>query len=128
MGGGVEAGQVADLVTLLVDKTLVLAETRDGEAGCGLLETVRPSARDKPKPGSASGLRQCLRNDQSDKRSRRRGYPSYGLLDDELAGPRRCVPRDAARPEQKPSPLSMPWVSASAHQGHDQRASIGRKS
>jgi predicted ATPase len=43
VGGGVEPDQVADLVTPLVDKTLVLAETRDGEAGCGCWKKGAPS-------------------------------------------------------------------------------------
>jgi predicted ATPase/class 3 adenylate cyclase len=40
-GGGVEADQVLDLLTSLVDKSLVLAETHRGEARYRLLETLR---------------------------------------------------------------------------------------
>lgn len=46
-GGGVEVSDVLDLLTQLVDKSLVVAEIRGGEARYGLLETVRQYARDR---------------------------------------------------------------------------------
>ncbi len=46
-GGSVEATSILDLLTSLVDKSLVLAETQHGEARYRLLETVRQYARDR---------------------------------------------------------------------------------
>ncbi len=46
-GGRVETASVLDLLTSLVDKSLVLAETQHGEARYRLLETVRRYARDR---------------------------------------------------------------------------------
>jgi predicted ATPase/class 3 adenylate cyclase len=46
-GGNVEATDILDLLTSLVDKSLVLAETQCGEARYRLLETVRQYARDR---------------------------------------------------------------------------------
>jgi predicted ATPase len=46
-GGSVEADQVLDLLTSLVDKSLVLAEMHHGEARYRLLETVRQYGRDR---------------------------------------------------------------------------------
>ena len=45
--GGVDADQVLDLLTSLVEKSLVLAETQAGEARYRFLETVRQYARDR---------------------------------------------------------------------------------
>ncbi len=47
VGGSVEAVGVLDLLTSLVDKSLVLAETQSGDARYRLLETVRQYARDR---------------------------------------------------------------------------------
>jgi predicted ATPase/class 3 adenylate cyclase len=44
VGGGVEADQVLDLLTALIDKSLVLVETHHGEARYRLLETLRQYA------------------------------------------------------------------------------------
>ncbi len=46
-GNGIETSQLLDLVTSLVDKSLVNVETRSGETRYGLLETVRQYAREK---------------------------------------------------------------------------------
>jgi predicted ATPase/class 3 adenylate cyclase/Tfp pilus assembly protein PilF len=46
-GGAVEAAAILDLLTSLVDKSLVLAETRRGEARYRLSETVRQYGRDR---------------------------------------------------------------------------------
>lgn len=46
-GGSVDAASILDLLTSLVDKSLVLAETQRGEARYRLLETVRQYARDR---------------------------------------------------------------------------------
>ncbi len=46
-GGGVEASDILDLLMQLVDKSLVVAETRGGEARYRLLETVRQYGWDK---------------------------------------------------------------------------------
>jgi len=45
-GGGVESTTILDLLTSLVDKSLVLAETQRGQARYRLLETVRQYARE----------------------------------------------------------------------------------
>ncbi len=45
--GSVVAANILDLLTSLVDKSLVLAETQHGEARYRLLETVRQYARDR---------------------------------------------------------------------------------
>ena len=47
IGDSVEASDILDLLTQLVDKSLVLAETRHGEARYRLLETIREYGRDK---------------------------------------------------------------------------------
>jgi non-specific serine/threonine protein kinase len=46
-GGGIEASDILDLLTRLVDKSLVIAETQGGEARYRLLETVRQYGRDR---------------------------------------------------------------------------------
>ena len=46
-GGSVEAAAILDLLTSLVDKSLVLAETKRGEARYRLLETVRQYGNDR---------------------------------------------------------------------------------
>ncbi len=46
-GGSVENARILDLLTSLVDKSLVLAETQHGEARYRLLETIRQYARDR---------------------------------------------------------------------------------
>jgi predicted ATPase/class 3 adenylate cyclase/DNA-binding CsgD family transcriptional regulator len=46
-GNGVEASDILDLLTSLVDKSLVTVETQDGEARYRLLETVRQYGRDR---------------------------------------------------------------------------------
>ena len=45
--GEVERGEVLDLISRLVDKSLVLVAERGGEARCRLLETVRQYGREK---------------------------------------------------------------------------------
>ncbi len=47
MGEGVEATDPLDLMTRLVDKSLVIAEARDGQGRYRLLETVRQYSRDR---------------------------------------------------------------------------------
>jgi predicted ATPase len=57
-GGGVEASEVLDLLTQLVDKSLVGVSMRGGEARYGLLETVRQYGRDKLREsGEADDVR-----------------------------------------------------------------------
>jgi non-specific serine/threonine protein kinase len=46
-GEGIEAAAVLDLLTSLVDKSLVLVETRTGEARYRLLETIRQYSRNR---------------------------------------------------------------------------------
>ena len=46
-GDGVQAYEVLDLLTSLCDKSLVLAEERDGHTRYRLLETVRQYARER---------------------------------------------------------------------------------
>ena len=46
-GGGLEAAEVLDLLTHLVDKSLVQVEIREGEARYTLLETVRQYGRER---------------------------------------------------------------------------------
>jgi predicted ATPase/class 3 adenylate cyclase len=46
-GGGIEASDVLDLLTQLVDKSLVVAQTHGGEARYQLLETVREYGRER---------------------------------------------------------------------------------
>jgi non-specific serine/threonine protein kinase len=46
-GGGIKASDVLDLSTQLVDKSLVMAQTHDGEARYQLLETVRAFGRER---------------------------------------------------------------------------------
>jgi tetratricopeptide (TPR) repeat protein len=56
-GNGVEASAVLDVLTQLVNKSLVVAETRDGEARYRLLETVRQYGHDRLlESGEAAGV------------------------------------------------------------------------
>jgi predicted ATPase len=57
-GGDIEGAQVLDLLSSLVDKSLVLAEERDGKARNRLLETVGHYGREKLKE---SGEEQQIR-------------------------------------------------------------------
>lgn len=50
-GGAIEASDILDLLTQLVDKSLVVAETQRGEARYRLLETVRQYSRDRVLEG-----------------------------------------------------------------------------
>ncbi len=62
-GDGVEASDILDLLTQLVDKSLVVAETRDAEARYRLLETVRQYARDRLQDsGEANDVRRRHRD------------------------------------------------------------------
>jgi non-specific serine/threonine protein kinase len=57
-GTGVEASDILDLLTSLVDKSLVNVEPQDGEARYRLLETVRQYGRDRlEESGEASVVR-----------------------------------------------------------------------
>ena len=57
-GEGVEARAILDVLTSLVDKSLVPAETQHGEARYRLLETVRQYARDRlVEAGEETGVR-----------------------------------------------------------------------
>jgi len=57
-GGSIGEGEVLDLLTSLVDKSLVAFEERDGEARYGMLETVRQYASGKlEESGEASEAR-----------------------------------------------------------------------
>jgi predicted ATPase len=62
-GDGVEAADILDRLTQLVDKSLVVAETRNGEARYRLLETIRQYGRDKLlNSGEVDGLRRRHRD------------------------------------------------------------------
>ncbi|HEV2358290.1 MAG TPA: LuxR C-terminal-related transcriptional regulator [bacterium] len=57
-GDGLEAPEILDLLTSLVDKSLVLAEIQGGEARYGLLETVRQYGRERlHEAGTAESVR-----------------------------------------------------------------------
>src|SRR5215212_2875798 len=57
-GGGIEEGGVLDLLSSLVDKSLVLVTEQDGETRYRLLETVRQYAAEKlEQAGEADGVR-----------------------------------------------------------------------
>jgi len=57
-GGDVERFQVLDLLTLLVDKSLVVAESTSGRTRYRLLETVRQYAQEKlSESGQADDVR-----------------------------------------------------------------------
>jgi len=57
-GGDVERHQVLDLLTLLVDKSLVVAENTSGRTRCRLLQTVRQYAQEKlGESGEADAVR-----------------------------------------------------------------------
>ena len=53
-GGDIEASDVLDLLTQLVDKSLVVAQTQGGEAGYQLLETVREYGRVRLRDSEAA--------------------------------------------------------------------------
>ena len=62
-GGDVERYQVLDLLTLLVDKSLVVAESTSGRTRYRLLETVRQYALEKlDESGEADAVRSCHRD------------------------------------------------------------------
>jgi non-specific serine/threonine protein kinase len=62
-GDGVEPADILDLLTQLVDKSLVIAETYGGEARYRLLETVRLYAADKlQRAGEAAEVRRRHRD------------------------------------------------------------------
>jgi non-specific serine/threonine protein kinase len=62
-GGGIEAGDILDLLTQLVDKSLVIAETHGGEARYRLLETVRQYGDEKLRnAGEAAEVRRRHRD------------------------------------------------------------------
>ena len=62
-GGGVERYQVLDLLTLLVDKSLVVAEDGGGRTRYRLLETVRQYAQEKlAESGQADAVRTLHRD------------------------------------------------------------------
>ena len=62
-GGDVERFQVLDLLTLLVDKSLVVAESTSGRTRYRLLETVRQYALEKlGESGQANTVRACHRD------------------------------------------------------------------
>lgn len=62
-GDGVEPSNILDLLTQLVDKSLVVAETRDGEARYRLLETVRQYALNRLQAsGEADDVRRRHRD------------------------------------------------------------------
>ena len=58
-GDGIEAADFLDLLTSLADKSLVLVETRNGDARYRLLETVRQYSRDKLYESGESVTVQC---------------------------------------------------------------------
>ncbi|HET9000843.1 MAG TPA: adenylate/guanylate cyclase domain-containing protein [bacterium] len=85
-GGNVEATDILELLTSLVDKSLVLAETQRGEARYRLLDTVRQYARD----------RLAETGDEADVRTRHRAwYVAFAeRADREYRGPRQRIWRD----------------------------------
>jgi predicted ATPase/class 3 adenylate cyclase len=87
-GGGVESTRILDLLTSLVDKSLVLAETQRGEARYRLLETVRQFGMDKlEESGEADDARTRHRDwylDLAEQADREQGgprsAPSAGMM------------------------------------------------
>ena len=62
-GDGIEAQEIVDLLTSLVDKSLVLANTEDGAARYGMLETVRQYAGEHlDEAGTAAAIRRRHRD------------------------------------------------------------------
>ncbi len=57
LGNGVEAFEVLDLLTQLVNKSLVVVETQNGEPRYRLLETVRQYSRELLESGEATDVR-----------------------------------------------------------------------
>jgi predicted ATPase/class 3 adenylate cyclase len=82
-GGGVEAAGVLDLLTALVDKSLVVADEQEGEARYRLLETIRQYALER------------LRAAEGEAAVRRR-HMAYFLALAERAAPELGGPRPAA--------------------------------
>lgn len=63
VGDGIEDGEVLDLMTSLVDKSLALAEETNGNTRYRLLETVRQYAREKlAESGDGNGFRERHRD------------------------------------------------------------------
>lgn len=61
--GGIASFEVLDLLTRLVDKSLVLADTRYGDARYRLLETIRQYSRDRlAEAGEATEVRRRHRD------------------------------------------------------------------
>ena len=62
-GDGIDPGDVLELLTRLVEKSLVLFDEREGRAGYGLLETVRQYAQEKlAEAGETTALRRRHRD------------------------------------------------------------------
>ncbi|HKX17170.1 MAG TPA: LuxR C-terminal-related transcriptional regulator [bacterium] len=62
-GNDLEASDILDLLTRLVDKSLVVAETQDGEARYRLLETVRQYCRDRLSESNEAAIVQVKHRD-----------------------------------------------------------------
>jgi predicted ATPase/class 3 adenylate cyclase/DNA-binding CsgD family transcriptional regulator len=83
-GGDVERHQVIDLITLLVDKSLVNAEYTSGPTRYGLLETVRQYALEKlGESGEANAVR-TLHRDHYKARATAMDTPAETELDQRL--------------------------------------------
>jgi DNA-binding CsgD family transcriptional regulator/tetratricopeptide (TPR) repeat protein len=105
-GGAVEAADILDLLTQLVDKSLVIAETDGGEARYRLLETVRQYADEK------------LRNAGEAAQVRRRHRDWFLALAEqagsELRGPKYSIWLDRLETEHDNLRAAYEWTTAEA--------------
>jgi predicted ATPase/class 3 adenylate cyclase len=100
-GESVETTAILDLLTSLVDKSLVLAETQRGDARYRLLETVRQYARDR--------LREA--GEEAEVRTRHRAWclTLAEQADAELRGPRQRIWLDRLEVEHDNLRSALAW-------------------
>ncbi len=100
-GGSVEADAILNLLTALVDKSLVLAGTQQGEARYRLLETVRQYARE----------RLVEAGEEADVRTRHRAWcvAVAEQADTEIRGPRQRIWLDRLELEHDNLRAALGW-------------------
>ena len=105
-GGGIEVSDILDLLTQLVDKSLVIAETHGGEARYRLLDTVRQYGDEK------------LRNAGEAAQVRRRHRDWFLALAEqagsELRGPKYSIWLDRLETEHDNLRAAHEWTTAEA--------------
>lgn len=100
-GDGIEASEVLDLLTSLVDKSLVIAEGQVGEERYRFLETIRQYAQDRLVEAGEAGRVRDLHRDWYLKLAER--------AEPELIGPRQVVWLERLATEQDNCRAALEW-------------------